>query len=71
MRESLRDRGASNIKLNKVVEEHIDLEDERSSTLSLKSPSELFEKWVTYDNPKKLDVDLLKKLNDEILSEVP
>jgi DNA repair exonuclease SbcCD nuclease subunit len=69
MRESLQDRGALNIKLNKVVEEHIDLEEERSSALSLKSPSELFERWVAYDNPKKLDVDLLKKLNDEIISE--
>lgn len=67
MRKSLEDIGISNIKLNKIKEEKIDLDSPKNS-LSLSSPEELFNQWVEQDAPTKLDAELLKKLNKQIVT---
>jgi DNA repair exonuclease SbcCD nuclease subunit len=67
MKQDLQDRGASGVKLNKMKEDKIDIEVGVKNSLSLYSPEDLFNQWVEHDKPKKLDVNLLKKLNQKIL----
>jgi len=67
LRGDLEDVGVRHIKLNKAKEEKVDLESVSRNSLSLQSPDDLFGKWVEHDKPKGLDVELLKKLNKEIV----
>tara|TARA_R100001244_G_scaffold25113_2_gene25476 strand:+ start:122673 stop:123722 length:1050 start_codon:yes stop_codon:yes gene_type:complete len=67
IRTNLLEQGALNVKLQMVREEKIDLAVDTKSDVSLVSPVDLFEKWLNHDQPKKLDFDLLKKLNIEIV----
>lgn len=61
-------KGALSTKFVKVNDDRIDLDEvDSQSDLSLEDPKELFEKWVKHDNPKKLNHDLLKKLNEAII----
>lgn len=67
MRMSMLDRGAASVKLNKVKEEKLDLGIVTPKTgVSLQNPADLFEKWLEHDKPKRLDLELLKKLNSEL-----
>ena len=67
IRKSLLDMGAVNVKLQMIKEDKIDLAANAKSDVSLLSPVDLFEQWLDYDKPKKLDAKLLKKLNVEIV----
>jgi len=69
IKKTLEDAGANHVKLNKMKEEKIDLESGVKNNLSLYSPEDLFNQWVEYDNPKNLNISLLKKLNQEIIKE--
>lgn len=61
-------KGALSTKFVKMSDDKIDLDETNSqSDLSLEDPKELFEKWISHDNPKKLNHDLLKKLNKTII----
>jgi DNA repair exonuclease SbcCD nuclease subunit len=68
MRTALTEAGAINVKLNKMKEEKLDLAKTPKSEVSLQDPTNLFEQWLEHDKPKKLDVDLLKKLNIDIIA---
>lgn len=68
IRKSLLDQGAVNVKLQMIKEEKIDLAANAKSDVSLLSPIDLFNKWLDHDKPKKLDLDLLKKLNNSIIN---
>jgi len=64
------DYGDINIKFLKFKEDKIDLEQVKSkSSISISAPSDLFTKWVKHDKPKKLDLDLLLKLNNQIINQ--
>lgn len=65
IRKSLLDLGAVNVKLQMMKEDKIDLAANAKADVSLLSPIDLFNKWLDHDKPKKLDIDLLKKLNRE------
>lgn len=67
MRKDLENCGVQYIKLNKSKEEKIDLEAGARNNLSLYSPEEMFNQWLKHDAPKKLDLDLLRRLNKEIV----
>jgi len=68
MQTTLLERGAASVKLNKTKEEKLDLGAIKPKNgVSLQNPTDLFEKWLDHDKPKKLDVSLLKKLNRELL----
>lgn len=68
MRNDLEEIGVKQIKLNKLKEEKIDLENSGTkNNMSLHNPEDLFNQWVDHDKPKKLDFGLLKKLNLEII----
>jgi len=68
IRKSLLDQGAVNVKLQMIKEEKLDLAANAKSDVSLLSPIDLFNKWLDHDKPKKLDLDLLKKLNNNIIN---
>jgi len=69
IRESFSKRGVSSIKFMKMKEEKIDLDDRQSkSDLSLNSPLDLFDKWLKHDQPKKLNIEFLQKLNEEVVN---
>jgi DNA repair exonuclease SbcCD nuclease subunit len=67
IRKDLEDVGVQHIKLNKAKEEKIDLASGTKNNLSLYSPEEMFNQWLEHDAPKKLNIELLKKLNQEIV----
>ncbi len=69
IKKTLEDAGANHVKLNKMKEEKIDLNDGAKNNLSLHSPGDLFNQWIEHDNPKNLNIPLLKKLNQEIIKE--
>lgn len=67
MRKNLEDVGVQSVKLNKAKEEKVDLASGAKNSLSLYAPEEMFNRWLEHDAPKKLDVQLLKKLNQKIV----
>ena len=67
MRQDLEEVGVKQVKLNKMKEDKVDITSGSKNNLSLNSPEDLFNQWVEHDKPKKLDVELLKRLNKEIL----
>ena len=69
MKKDLEDAGIQHVKLSKVKEEKIDLASGAKNNLSLYSPEEMFNRWLEHDSPKKLDIKLLKKLNNSIVNE--
>ena len=70
IRGEMQNAGIKQVKLNKMKEDKVELDSGSKNSLSLSSPEALFNQWVEHDKPKKLDMDLLKKLNREILKQV-
>lgn len=58
--------GASSVKFMKIKDD-TDIA-KVDGNISTKSIDNLFEKWLEYDKPKKLDVDLLKQINYNIIN---
>lgn len=66
VRKLLEDRGALSVKWMKDKDEEIGLQ-KKASEISVGNPVLLFKKWLEHDKPKKLDYDLLLKLNEIVV----
>lgn len=67
MASALKSRGVLSVKFVKQKTQQLDIE-QTNTDLSLEQPTTLFDKWLEHDKPKKLDLELLKKLNTELVS---
>jgi exonuclease SbcD len=69
MREGLLNSGALSVKMVRTKDSSIEPV-QANSTSRYDTPQKLFEKWLEHDQPDGYDVDLLRRLNQEIVSEV-
>ena len=64
IRSKLRDRGAVSVKFMELKEKEVDIEID-----NLDKIDDLFDTWLEHDQPKGMNIDLLRKLNEQIVSE--
>ena len=68
IRSELEKFGVSHVKFSKFKEDNIELDESiKSIDFKIDSPIDLFNRWIKHDNPKNLSVELLQKLNKEIV----